>query len=354
MRTLLVTLGALVLASSVASAAGPVRVSLAGSRPAPTLGQPWTATLAVRPGSYRGMVRVTATGPARLVARASRVRGSYRARLVFPAVGRWTLTARAGRTTSRLGSVTVRRPPALRFAWPTSVAVQSDGSLLVVENGRGRVVVVQPTAGRTRELASRLAKPYAAVPSPSGDVYVSDGPSLKRLGAGGVAETLATADADVGPLAVAPGGDVFYTSGSRLFRLAGSGGAPQTVLTGLSNPHGLAVAADGSLLVSDTGNDRVLRAEPGSGALSTVIRTGQPRGIDVAADGRIYLVEAVAKRVGLYGADGARLGDVGPVFGDPYDVAAGAGGTVFVVDTSASGVIRRVSANGTTVTVPTG
>jgi streptogramin lyase len=346
--------GALVLATCALAASGPVRVSLSGPQPAPTVGRPWTASLAVRPRSFHGAIQITAVGPTGLVARASRRNGSYRARLVFPAVGKWKLSARAGGSSSQLGSVTVRRPPALRFTWPTSVDVQPDGSLLVVENGGGRVVVVQPASGGTRVLASGLAKPFAAVRAPSGSIYVSNGPSLRRIERTGAAQTVATAGEDIGPIDIGPDGAVFYASGTQLFRLPGGGATPQVVAAGLNGPHGVAVAATGSVLVSDTSNDRVLRIDPRSGTASTLIRTRQPRGIDVAADGTIYVVEAGPKHVGHFGADGSRLGVVGSAFGDPYDVDAGPLGVVYVVDTAASGLIRRVASEGTTVTIPTG
>jgi sugar lactone lactonase YvrE len=262
------------------------------------------------------------------------------------------LTARAGGTTSRLGSVMVRRPP-LRLTWPTSVEARADGSLLVVENGRNRVLEIDPATGATRVLASGLAKPVSAVTAPSGSIYVSDGLSVRRVDAGAAPHTVATADEDIGPVAIGPDGSVLYVTSTRLFRLPAAGGAARTLVTGLTGPHGVAVATNGTLLVSDTGTDRVLRVDPSTGASSTLFQTRQPRGIDVAADGTIYVVEAGTKRVGRFSAAGARLGHVGPVFGDPYDVAAGPAGAVFVVDTAASGVIRRVGATGT-VTIPTG
>ena len=343
----------LALAMGTALAGDPVRISLTGPRNTPTAGQPWAAKLTLRPRSFRGVVQVTARGPGRVSARASRAKGSYRVRLVFPSAGRWTLTGRAGGSTSRLGSVTVRRP-ALRVTWPTSVDDRPDGSLLVVENGRARVLVIEPTTGATRVLTDGFEKPYAAVRAPSGSIYVSDGRALKRAEAGGAPQTVATADEDIGPIAIAPNGDVFYTTGTPLFRLPAGGGPPQTVATGFTGTHGLAIAADGAVLVSDTGGDRVVRVDPSTGSNATLFRSADPRGIDVAADGTIYVVESQAKRVGRYSAAGARLGAVGPVYGDPYDVAAGPGGMAFVVDTAASGVIRRVAPNGRTVTIPTG
>ena len=353
MRMLVVLSAGLLLVTCSAAAAGPVHVSLAGGLPAPTLGQPWTAKLAVRPRSFRGPVRITAAGPGRIAARATRVRSSYRARIVFPATGRWRLTARAGGSSSHLGTVTVRRPPPLRFAWPTSVDVQPDGSLLVVENGRGRVLAVSPARGGMRVRAAGLAKPFAAVTGPSGSVYISDGPSLRRLDGSGSPQTVATAGEDIGPIAIARDGAVLYATATRLFRLPAVGGVPQTIATGLGNPHGVAVAADGATLVSDTANDRVLRVDA-NGGVSTLIQTGQPRGLDVAADGTISVVEATTKRIGRFRADGTRLGDVGPVFRDPYDVVSGRGRVLFVVETAASGVIRRVASDGTTLTIPTG
>jgi streptogramin lyase len=351
MRTLLVVCCALVVATCTASAATRVRVSLAGPRPVPTVGQTWTAQLVVRPRLFRGEIRIAAAGPGRIVARASRVRGSYRARLVFPAAGRWKLTARAGGSSSVLGSVTVRRP-ASRYAWPTSVDVQPDGSLLVVENGRSRVLVVEPAKGGKRTLTPGFEKPYAATRAPSGSIYVSDGRALKRV-EGGASQTVATAAADIGPIAIAPDGDVFFSTGPSVSRVSEAGGSPQELAAGFSGAHGLGVGADGAVLVSDTGNDRVVRVDPDSGASSVLFRVADPRGIDVAPDGTIYVVEAEAKRVGHYSSAGTRLGVVGPLFADPYDVDAAARGVVYVVDTAAAGVIRRVSGR-SSVTIPTG
>jgi streptogramin lyase len=347
MRIVLLLCASLVVATC-ASAAGRVQVSLSGARAAPTVGRPWGATLKVRPSSFRGVVSITAAGPRRLVGRATRAKGAYRVRLTFPSPGRWKLTARAGGSTSRLGSITVRRPAPLIFTWPTSVDVQQDGSLLVVENGRGRVVTVHPARGGLRVRASGLAKAFAAAAAPSGSVYVSDGPSLMRID-GGARQTVATAREDIGPIGVAADGTVYYATGTQLLRLGG--GLP--IATGLANPHGVAVAADGAVLVSDTANNRVLRVDPTGGGVSTLIRTGEPRGLDISTDGTIYLVEAGTRRVGRYNPAGTRLGDVGPAFRDPYAVAT-AGRIVFVVDTAASGVIRRVAADGTTATIPTG
>ena len=348
----LVATTALALAAWNATAAGGARVSLASAAPVLTAGRAWTAKLSVRPASFQGTVHLLASGPKRLDVRASGGHGSYRARLVFPKAGRWTLTARAGGATSRLGAVTVRKaaPVPLTFAWPTSVEAEPGGSLLVVENGLSRLLRVS-ASGRVTELAS-LGKAYAVRRCPSGVVYVTDGPVLRRLD-GTATPEVARAESEIGPLAIAPNGDVYFVTETKLWKLAGGRGTPVRLAAGttFSAPHGLTVAADGALLVADTGNHVIRRVDPATGAVSPFARVDDPRGMDTAADGTVYVVDADAKRVLHLSASGARLGFASPVFGDPYDVSLAAGGVLYVVDTAASGHIRRVGLDGTMTTV---
>jgi len=335
-----------------ASASGGVHVSLAGTAPTPTVGKAWTARLTVRPASFRGAVRVTASGPGRIAVRASGGHGSYRALLVFPTAGRWTLTARAGGATSRLGTVTVRnaRPVPLAFVWPTSVDVEPDGSLLVVENGLNRLVRVS-TSGRVTEIAS-LTKAYAVRRASSGALYVNGGPTLYRIDGTAAPVKVAQAEGDIGPMAVAPNGDVDFTTETKLWKLAGGKDAPVRLAAGttFNAPHGLAVAPDGSVLVADTGNHVIRRVDP-AGTVTAFAQVDNPRGIRVADDGDVYVVDAGAKRILHLSASGARLGFVSPVLGDPYDLALAPGGVIYVVDTAQTGYIRRVAADGTATTV---
>ena len=328
-----------------AGAATHVQVSLAAKPSSVTAGRAWTAKLTVRPRSFTGAVRVAARGPGKVDVRATGSRGSFRARLVFATAGRWTLTARAAGSTSRLGTVTVlkaaRKP--LVFTWPTSIDVQSDGSLLVVENGVGRVESVQPATGKRTVIASGLAKPYSVAAGSNGAIYLSNDTVLQRIDGAKPTDVL-DADSQIGPIAVAPDGSIAYTTGTQAFEK--SGDVTRTLASSLGNPHGVAVTEDGHVLVSDTGHDRVLRIDPQTGATTTLIRIAEPRGIAVARDGSLYLVEAGAKRVGHYSAAGARLGNVGPVFADPYDVDTAADGTVYVVETAATGTIVRIAPNG--------
>jgi serine/threonine-protein kinase len=290
----------------------------------------------------------------RLAARATGGHGSYRAQLPFPSAGRWTLTASAGGTTSRLGSVQVREPAPtpLTFVWPTSVGVEPDGSVLVVENGLARVLRIDPATGTSATIGASVPKPYAVAQAASGSIYVSGGSGLFRIDGANTPVAVAEIASGIGPIAVAANGDVFYATETQVFELARGAGRPVPIgEANLSAPHGLAVAADGALLVSDTGEDKLLRIDPASGATTTLASVGSPRGLDVAADGTIYAVDSTAKRVVHLSAAGAALGFDGPVLTDPYDIAFAPDGALYVVDTAESGHIRRVARDGTVTTL---
>jgi streptogramin lyase len=352
-----------------AIAAAPVHVSLTGKRVAPIAGRPWTAALAVRPASFRGVIRVSATGPGRVEARASRRGRSYRMRLVFPAAGRWLLTARAGSSTSRLGSVVVRPAPRvpLVLSEPTTVEIEPSGTLLVVENNPGRLLRVDPNAGTVADVVPSLTQPFAVLRAPSGTTYVTSGNELRTVGASGGTTVVAEAENQIGPLTLAPNGDLYFSTATRIFRLSGSTGPPVHIAgTGVvggggdggpalgaqfSAPHGLAVGSDGALLVSDTGNNRIRRIDPASGIITQFADVDFPLGMDVTAGGTVYLADGRAHRILHLSASGARIGYVSPEFGSPYDVEVAPDGVIYVLESGPVGKLQRIAPDGTVTRV---
>ena len=314
---------------------------------------------------------MTASGARRVRVRASGRRGSYRARLVFPTAGLWRLTARAGGTASRLGSVRVRRAPAkpLLFLQPTSIDLQPSGDLLLVENNPGRVLRVSPATGQVRVLVPSLFRPYAIVRGASGSVYISIGNRLQRLNGTGAPTTVAEVPQgiEIGPIAAAPNGDIYYSTATQVFRLpggtglsvhiagtgaeGGGGDGGPAVDAQFSSPHGLAVAADGALLVSDRGNDRVRRIDPATGLISAFGAVGEPYGIDVLPDGTVYVIEGTTNRVVRLAPTGARLGYLGPGFVNASDVEAAPDGTAYLLQAGSTGRIRRITPDGSVTTV---
>ena len=334
-----------VFVSSLASAGGSVHVARAPGR-APTAGHAWIVKLLVRPVSFKGAVRLVATGPRPLATRAHGGHGIYRATLVFPQTGTWKLAATAGASRSRLGSIRVRPAPPVIFDQPTGVDVAPDGSLLVVEFGRQRLVRVRPLTARVTTVAT-FTKPWGVARDPSGSIFVSDQGSLKRIDGNHAPTTVFTAEPglEIGPIAVAPNGDVFCATAFALYRLPqGQPGTPERLAadTAFSSPHGLTIASDGAVLISDTNNNRILRVDPATNAVTNFAELGHPRGIDVAADGSIFVSAAVEGRVVHLSATGSRLSAVGPLFTDPYALAVGPDGSVYAIDAGPRGLVRRI------------
>ena len=246
-----------------------------------------------------------------------------------------------------LGATVAPASEPLALDQPLGIDVAPNGSLLVVEFGLRRLVRVAPSTGRVAQLAT-FVKPWGVARAPSGSIYVSDGGKLRRVDPGRPPVTVArVAPAfEIGPVAVTRTGDVVYATAYALYRLHGGKGTPSQIATGtvLSGPHGIAVAADDSLLLADTDRNRILRIR--SNAVTTFAKLGHPRGIDVAPDGTVYAAAADAHRIARYTASGKRLGFVGPRFDDPYALSVARDGTVYALDLGVTAIIRRIAPSG--------
>ena len=76
-----------------------------------------------------------------------------------------------------------------------------------------------------------------------------------------------------------------------------------------------------------------------------------PGGIDIAADGTVYVIAARDLRLVRLSPAGAPLGPLGRAFNDPYDVELASDGAAYLLDTGATGFVRRIAPDGTVTTV---
>lgn len=147
-----------------------------------------------------------------------------------------------------------------------TIARDDAGNLIVADSGNARVRRID-TGGIVRTVAgngqasprvqpgpatsARLSAEYVAV-DPAGNVFVPVDHRVYRI------------DATSGELSVVAGTGAVGFSGD---------GGPATEAT-LSEPNGLAIEASGSLLIADSGNNRIRRVDAGTGVISTVAGGG--------------------------------------------------------------------------------
>lgn len=258
---------------------------------------------------------------------------------------------------------------------PTDVEWLGDGSVLVADYHNHRIRRISPggtistvagtgTAGFSGDggpaTSARLDSPTDVEPTADGGFLIADlgNRRVRRVSAGGTIGTVA---------------------GTGEQGSSGDGG-PATSAR-LDAPTGVAATADGGFLVADAGSDRVRAVSP-AGSIATVAGTGSeggtgdggpatsallhaPAGVAVLPDGGFLIAEYEGQRVRLVSAAGTitRVAGTGSAgFSGDGDAATAArlnypvglsptadGG--FLVGDSRNGRVRKVTPQGTIVTV---
>lgn len=190
------------------------------------------------------------------------------------------------------------------FNGPAGVAVDAAGNLYVADTGNGLIRkitsagVVTTLAGNGNLLSSTdgvgtaasFFYPQSVAVDPSGNVYVADHTSIRKISPAGVVTTLA---------------------GSNTAGATNGTGASAT----FNEPYGVALDAAGNLYVADTYNN-LIRKITAAGVVTTLAGSG------VAG-----------------GADGA--GSVAS-FNHPFGITVDAGGNIYVADTN-NNIIRKIT-----------
>ncbi len=337
---------------ALAVLAAPPSASLTSGPPA-TVGQAWVTTVVAR-GTTASVVRVSASSGNRSVAvvapRTSR--GRYRLRLVFPAAGVWSLTARVAGRRLPLGRLSVREAE-FHLTNAAQILVGGEGRLFVSEGGRHRVLRIDPSSGRTSIVATGFDNPWGLALLPDGQLLVTSRNTVQDVDPATGAKRQVGAlpiGIEIGPVVLRDGA-VFVASGDgRIQRLDLATGVFTVIADGLSGAHGLAFDLDGTLLIADSGNDRIVRLDLSRGTIAAAFEAVQAVGaIFLATDGSLYACEMDGRRVTRLDARGGRT-TVAEGFQIPYGIQPAAQGGLYVMDAgsstlsvvSSTGVVTRV------------
>jgi uncharacterized delta-60 repeat protein len=118
--------------------------------------------------------------------------------------------------------------------------------------------------------------------------------------------------------------------------------------SGFSNPSGVAVAADGSILVADYANSVIQRMNADGTNIVTLGSGFIPYGVAVEANGTILVADYGNNAIKRMNADGTNIVTLGSGFFTPAGVAVDADGKIIVADYG-NNAIKRMNADGTNI-----
>lgn len=258
------------------------------------------------------------------------------------------------------------------LANPRGLAIMPDGSILIAESGRHRIRRVTPDgiistfAGsgvrglggdEGPALQAELNSPGGVAMMADGSVLIADSGNnrIRRVMPDGTMTRFAGASGPGNPGASGDGGPA--------------------LLAAMHTPSGIAVAADGGVLIAEINNSRIRRVGPdgiittlagngnrsssGDGGPATQAQVNQPEDVTVDADGGILIAEPASHRIRRIGPDGIIRtiagtgrnyygGDGGPALQaglySPSGVAVMGDGSILVAD-NLNFRIRKISSS---------
>ena len=200
---------------------------------------------------------------------------------------------------------------------PRGIAIDASNNLYIADTGNNDVLEITP-AGAIMTIASHLNNPVSVAidtADTQGSVYIADSGNnrIVRVAADGTASTFAKI---IGPLAVAvdTAGNVYVADAIQIWSVA-SDGTAGSLVKGLSSPSGMAFESDGTLVIADTGANVVRRLSPsavmtviagtgtsgfsGDGGPALAAQLSGPSGIAIAANGTLLVADSVTIASGV-------------------------------------------------------
>ncbi|MFN0729988.1 virginiamycin B lyase family protein [Polaribacter gochangensis] len=136
----------------------------------------------------------------------------------------------------------------------------------------------------------------------------------------------------------------YYVEQSRLFNI-------ETIASVFDGPYGVAVQADGKILIADTNNNAIKRMDA-DGTNIVILGSGfsAPHGVAIQSDGKIVVADYNNSAIKRMDADGKNIETLGSGFSYPRGVAIQSDGKIVVADSN-NNVIKRMNSDGSNLEV---
>jgi sugar lactone lactonase YvrE len=138
-------------------------------------------------------------------------------------------------------------------------------------------------------------------------------------------------------------GNLYIADGAnnQVVRVPAAGGASTTLITGLKQPHQVALDGLGNIYVADTGNNRIVKT-PVSGSPIAPLGAGlsSPQGVAVDGLGNVYAADTGNNRVVEIFVGGQQMTLPLTGLSNPTQIAIDAAGDIYVADTGNHRVVE--------------
>jgi Ca2+-binding RTX toxin-like protein len=180
---------------------------------------------------------------------------------------------------------------------PSYVVSVAADTVFATDENNGGVFRVNPLPGTITPLANLGAGAYGLDLEPRGTLAIAqyNTNAIDRVNptTGAVQPIVSLSNSPFGVVAT-PRDELYATSNSDATLVLATIGGPHVVASGppLASPWGIARAPDGMLYIGDdSGSGKLLRFHPPSGPMSTVVPggLGEPFGVAVGLDGAVYV-----------------------------------------------------------------
>ena len=209
-----------------------------------------------------------------------------------------------------------------QFNAPFGAAVDAAGNIYIADRNNGSIRKLDVAGNRASTLIAGLDQPVALAFAENNDLYVltqGDG-LIRKLDRFGNVSFIRARLFSPTALAVADNNVLFVTESSGVVRIDGTTDTQVTIKNGLGQASGIAVLDSGLIAVSDAGNHRILFLNPDNGSTVSQVGVGtagfrngsvanalfnQPHQLAKAPNGSLLVADRGNHRVRSIGTDGS-------------------------------------------------